>query len=200
MSLPRFTPEERAPCIHCIGGWVGPRAGLDAEVRGKILCLCRGSNPGHLVRSQTLYWLGYPGSLFLLLGKLIWLLLSINCGSRIVCTSTDKDLGVFLNLRLHFHQQVDYMFSQGLKLLGLFTLYIISFSFTDSLTMYFALNRLHLCIISLHEIRQRLLTSVSLSAFSDIFQPCVAVVSFLDNYVNALVTCISVPYALGDAT
>jgi hypothetical protein len=23
---------------------VGPRAGLDTEVRGKILCLCRGSN------------------------------------------------------------------------------------------------------------------------------------------------------------
>jgi hypothetical protein len=26
------------------GGWVGPRAGLDTEARGKILCLCRGSN------------------------------------------------------------------------------------------------------------------------------------------------------------
>jgi hypothetical protein len=25
----RFTPEERAPSIHCIGGWVRPRAGLD---------------------------------------------------------------------------------------------------------------------------------------------------------------------------
>jgi hypothetical protein len=24
---------------------VGPRAGLDTEVRGKILCPCRGSNP-----------------------------------------------------------------------------------------------------------------------------------------------------------
>jgi hypothetical protein len=26
----RFTREERAPCTHWIGGWVGPRAGLDA--------------------------------------------------------------------------------------------------------------------------------------------------------------------------
>jgi hypothetical protein len=26
------------------GGWVGLRAGLDTEVRGKILCFCRGSN------------------------------------------------------------------------------------------------------------------------------------------------------------
>jgi hypothetical protein len=33
---------------------VGPRAGLDAEARGKILCLCRGSNPGRPVRSQSL--------------------------------------------------------------------------------------------------------------------------------------------------
>jgi hypothetical protein len=25
----RFTPGERAAGTHCIGGWVGPRAGLD---------------------------------------------------------------------------------------------------------------------------------------------------------------------------
>jgi hypothetical protein len=29
---PPFTPGERAPGTHCIGGWVGPRAGLGAEV------------------------------------------------------------------------------------------------------------------------------------------------------------------------
>jgi hypothetical protein len=50
------------PSTHCIGGWVGPRASLDAEVRGKILCLSRGSNPSRPVRSQTLHWLSYPGS------------------------------------------------------------------------------------------------------------------------------------------
>jgi hypothetical protein len=33
-----FTPGERTPGTHCTGGWVGPRAGLDTEVRGKILC------------------------------------------------------------------------------------------------------------------------------------------------------------------
>jgi hypothetical protein len=32
----RFTARERAPRIHCIGGWVGTRAGLDAWVRRKI--------------------------------------------------------------------------------------------------------------------------------------------------------------------
>jgi hypothetical protein len=30
------TPEDRAPGTHCIGGGVGPRAGLDALVERKI--------------------------------------------------------------------------------------------------------------------------------------------------------------------
>jgi hypothetical protein len=42
---PRFSPGERTPGTHCTGGWVGLRAGLDTEARGRILCLCRGSNP-----------------------------------------------------------------------------------------------------------------------------------------------------------
>jgi hypothetical protein len=38
-------PRERTPGTHCTGSWVGFRAGLDTEVRGKILFPCRGSNP-----------------------------------------------------------------------------------------------------------------------------------------------------------
>jgi hypothetical protein len=38
-------PVERTPGTHCTEGWVGLRAGLDTETRGKILCLCQGSNP-----------------------------------------------------------------------------------------------------------------------------------------------------------
>jgi hypothetical protein len=30
------TPKERAPGIHCIGGWVGPRAVLDVVVKEKF--------------------------------------------------------------------------------------------------------------------------------------------------------------------
>jgi hypothetical protein len=62
---PRFTSGERTLGTHCTGSWVGPRAGLDREVTGKILCLCRGSNlrsPGRPARSQTLTEL--PGSPF----------------------------------------------------------------------------------------------------------------------------------------
>jgi hypothetical protein len=36
--------KDPSPGTHCIGGWVSPRAGLDTEVRGKIPCLCPGSN------------------------------------------------------------------------------------------------------------------------------------------------------------
>jgi hypothetical protein len=35
----RFTPGEITPCNHCIGGWVGPKAGLDAVKKRKILPL-----------------------------------------------------------------------------------------------------------------------------------------------------------------
>jgi hypothetical protein len=59
---PRFTLEERTSGTHWIGGVVGLSAGLDSEARGKILCLCRGSNRGHPVCSETLHWLSYPSS------------------------------------------------------------------------------------------------------------------------------------------
>jgi hypothetical protein len=52
-------PGERTTGTHWTGGWVGPRAGLDKVGRGKILCLCRGSNHGRQVRSQTIYRLSY---------------------------------------------------------------------------------------------------------------------------------------------
>jgi hypothetical protein len=47
-------PRERTPGTHWIGGWVGLCAGLDTEARGKILCLCRGLNPGRPICSQAL--------------------------------------------------------------------------------------------------------------------------------------------------
>jgi hypothetical protein len=48
----RFTPGERAPNIHWIGGWMGPGIGLDAVMKRKNLCPCWGSNPGHPICSS----------------------------------------------------------------------------------------------------------------------------------------------------
>jgi hypothetical protein len=63
----RFTSVEKAPGTHWIGGWVGPRAGLDDIKKRKLLPL-----PGLELRSlrrparnQSLYRLRYPGSLVL---------------------------------------------------------------------------------------------------------------------------------------
>jgi hypothetical protein len=41
----RFTPRERAPVTHWIGGWVHPRAVLDAVVKRKVPSSRRESNP-----------------------------------------------------------------------------------------------------------------------------------------------------------
>jgi hypothetical protein len=41
----RFTPRKSAPGTHWIGGWVGPRAGLDAVVKRKVPSPWRDSNP-----------------------------------------------------------------------------------------------------------------------------------------------------------
>jgi hypothetical protein len=47
-------PGKGPPSTHWMVGTVGPRAGLDAEARRKIPCPCPGSNPGSIIRSQTL--------------------------------------------------------------------------------------------------------------------------------------------------
>jgi hypothetical protein len=41
----RFTPRERAPGPHYIGGWVGPSVVLDTVVKRRILSPCRESSP-----------------------------------------------------------------------------------------------------------------------------------------------------------
>jgi hypothetical protein len=40
-----FTPRERAPGTHWLGGWVGPRAILDVVVKNKIPSLHQELNP-----------------------------------------------------------------------------------------------------------------------------------------------------------
>jgi hypothetical protein len=58
------TPWERARRTHWIGGWMGPRAGLDDTEKRKFLTLL-GLELRPLCRpacSQSLYRLRYPGS------------------------------------------------------------------------------------------------------------------------------------------
>jgi hypothetical protein len=59
-----FTPGERSPSAHCIGGWVGPRAGMDAMENRAFLTL-KGIELrplGRPARSQSLYRPRYRGS------------------------------------------------------------------------------------------------------------------------------------------
>jgi hypothetical protein len=46
-----FTPGDRAPGSHWIGGWVGPGAGMDAMENKNITCSCQELNLGHPARS-----------------------------------------------------------------------------------------------------------------------------------------------------
>jgi hypothetical protein len=53
----RFTPRKRASSTHWIGGWVGPRAVLDAAAERKTHSPpgVEPQNPEHPVRSPALY-------------------------------------------------------------------------------------------------------------------------------------------------
>jgi hypothetical protein len=44
-AMAAFYPQERTPGSHWISGWVGPRAGLDTEARGKIILPLSGIEP-----------------------------------------------------------------------------------------------------------------------------------------------------------
>jgi hypothetical protein len=48
---------------------VGPLAGLNTEDRGKILCLCRGSNPDRPARSETFFYVDYVNNIDLYLNS-----------------------------------------------------------------------------------------------------------------------------------
>jgi hypothetical protein len=60
----RFTPGERAPNTQWIGGWLGPRAGLDDVDKRKFLTLpgLELRPLGRPARSQSVYLLSCPGS------------------------------------------------------------------------------------------------------------------------------------------
>jgi hypothetical protein len=64
------------------------------------------------------------------------------CQSSINRTNSIKDLGVFIDAKLHFHDHVNYIFSHCIKLLGL--VHNITFNFSSlecMLTLYITLVR-----------------------------------------------------------
>jgi hypothetical protein len=60
----RFTYEESAPGTHWIGGWVGPKAALDAANKKKSVPFREPQILGPPARSSSLLQVSYPGSLY----------------------------------------------------------------------------------------------------------------------------------------
>jgi hypothetical protein len=64
------------------------------------------------------------------------------CHTAIARTSSIKDLGVFFYSQLYFHNHVDFVFSECIKLLGLIRSITFRFSSLDcSCVLYFTLVR-----------------------------------------------------------
>jgi hypothetical protein len=67
VSFTHFTPSERTPGTHWIGGWVGPRAGLDAVAKREKFLAPAGNRiliaPIVQPVAWSLYRLSYPRSL-----------------------------------------------------------------------------------------------------------------------------------------
>jgi hypothetical protein len=55
------------------------------------------------------------------------------CNNPVARSQCVKDLGVLLDCKLYFHQHINYIFSQSLKMLGLIRYITSSFSTLDSL-------------------------------------------------------------------
>ena len=93
MSAQRHTPAalypRERPGIHCTGGWVGPRAGLDMCEKSRPR---RYSIPDRPARSQSLYQLSYPAreDLCTLMVIFRWILLEMRNISNIICTENQN--------------------------------------------------------------------------------------------------------------
>jgi hypothetical protein len=91
---------------HCTGGWVGPRAGLDTEARGKILYPCKGSNLNRLVVQSVARhytdWAtpasAYDLSFFIFLCWISWLLQTHFCSKCYVDCYLRQILNKSLNM------------------------------------------------------------------------------------------------------
>jgi hypothetical protein len=60
------------------------------------------------------------------------------CNNLVARSQCVKDLGVLLHCKLYFHQHINYVFSQSLKMLGLIGYITSSFSTLDSLLILYS--------------------------------------------------------------
>jgi hypothetical protein len=91
-------PKERASGTHWIGGWVGPRAGLDTAVKRKIPSPWRDSNPRSSSPQPSTIPLGYPGTFFFFSEKEVVKLFTSSI--RTTCPTHLIDLHLFTLTRV----------------------------------------------------------------------------------------------------
>jgi hypothetical protein len=60
------------------------------------------------------------------------------CNNPVACSQCVNDLGVLLDCTLYFHQHINYIFSQSLKMLGLIRYITSSYSTLDSLLVLYS--------------------------------------------------------------
>jgi hypothetical protein len=120
---PRFCPGERTLDTYCTGGWVGPRSGVDSEVKEKILSSLPGiehRSPSRSAHSQALYLLSYPASPFNLLTSLI--LIMVISVRLVLGGQSIKLVACFRGRTIHRYHCV-----------GLCSLYTLTCSYTSCL-------------------------------------------------------------------
>ena len=97
----RFTPRGKRPGTHCIGGWLGSRAGLDGC--GKYLPH-RDSIPGPSSCSESLYRLSYRGPPYEddKLETLVQMSIIKSCLSRFLASEVNNRNSVFIRRQQRF--------------------------------------------------------------------------------------------------
>jgi hypothetical protein len=76
-----FTPRERAPGTHWIGGWVGPEVGLDTVVKRKFPVPARTRAPDIPARSTVpeLYHCAIPAQMMMMMMMICILVNELDC-------------------------------------------------------------------------------------------------------------------------
>jgi hypothetical protein len=128
---------------------VGPRAGLDAGARRKILCPCRGSNPGRPARSQTLYCLSYRGSNKLIVAQLIKKFHAIYGTRKFITGFTKAHHVLILNQVNPLRARPHYFFWINFNINTTKIIYVNSAQYIHGSTALFTTDFITICVLGL---------------------------------------------------